>query len=438
VCMQEQLSVLQKAEEVLRSGIPLCDSCLGRLFGMRGYNLSNSERGRALKTVLMMQAFSYASRRADPDLLRLLAESGFRPAAEIAAKLKIPFEARTCFICGGLTMHFEEIARRIVEESAEYEYETFQIGVRLARAIVSREEQLWRTFGLSEAESLKNEISREVGKLVERLSSKRYAVDKPEMLIIVNIPETRLESVNIEFHPSPVFLCGRYLKLVRGLPQSPWLHPDERVLYPTSIEELITAPLIELFRAQGAKLHAAGREDIDARTLGSGRPFVVEIKRPKLRTLDPRKLEEEINQRAQGLVQVHSLRYCGREYIKKYKSLAELAKKSYIVRVEFDRVISEEELTKLCETLRSVVVNQRTPRRVLHRRPDRLRRKLVYRVEAKKISDREVEFYIEAQGGFYVKEFIHGDEGRTKPNIAELLGANVVGIQLDVINVEEP
>jgi len=436
--MQEQPSVLQKAEEVLRSGIPLCDSCFGRLFGMRGYSLSNSERGRALKTVLMMHAFSYASRRVDPDLLRLLAESGFRPAAEIATRLKIPFETKTCFICEGLTGHFEDIAKRVIEESTEYEYETFQIGVRLARTIVSREEQVWRMFGLSESESLKNEISREVGKLVERLSSKRYASEKPEMLIIINIPETRLESISVELHPSPVFLCGRYLKLVRGLPQSPWLHSDERVLHPTSIEELITAPLIEHFKASGAKLHAAGREDIDARTLGTGRPFVVEIKRPKLRTLDPKKLEEVINQRAQGLIQVHSLRYCGREFIKKCKSLAELAKKSYVVRVKFDRAVSEEELTKLRETLRNVVVDQRTPRRVLHRRPDKLRRKLVYRVEARRISESEVEFFIEAQGGFYVKEFIHGDGGRTKPSIAELLGANVVSIQLDVVNVEEP
>jgi tRNA pseudouridine synthase 10 len=436
--MEGQPSVLQKAEEVLRSGISLCDSCFGRLFGMRGYNLSNSERGRALKTVLMMQAFSYTSRKADLELLRLLAESGFRPAAEVATKLKVPFEPKACFICEGLTGHFEDIARRIIEEYAEYEFETFQIGVRLARAIISREEQVWRMFGLSESESLKNEISREVGKLVERLSSKRYASEKPEMLIIINIPEAKLESISIEFHPSPVFLCGRYLKLVRGLPQSPWPHPDERVLYPTSIEELITAPLVEHFKASGAKLHAAGREDIDARTLGTGRPFVVEIKRPKLRTFDLKRLEEVINERAQGLIQVHSLRYCGREYIKKYKSLAELAKKSYVVRVEFDRVVSEEELAKLCESLRNIVVDQRTPRRVLHRRPDKLRRKLVYKVEARKISEREVEFYIEAQGGFYVKEFIHGDEGRTRPSIAELLGAKVMSIQLDVVSVEEP
>ena len=37
-----------------------------------------------------------------------------------------------------------------------------------------------------------------------------------------------------------------------------------------SVEELIGRPVIEAFDAENAVLHGAGREDIDARMIGTG------------------------------------------------------------------------------------------------------------------------------------------------------------------------
>lgn len=429
---------LKKAEMILRDGVTLCDSCLGRLFGMRGYGLTNEQRGRAIKTLLLMRAFSQTSKAVDRELVTALAESGFEPARALAKRLKMHFGEKPCYLCNNICAKTGEIAKLLVEALEGYEFETFQIGVRMPLHVITREEKLWRLYGLTEAESLKNEISREVGKALQAMIGRGYAVEKPEMLVILDFRELSLDHLQVELHPSPLYICGRYLKLARGLPQNPWPYPDGRIVYSTSIEELIVAPMVKFFNASGAKFHAAGREDVDARTLGTGRPFVVELKKPKLRLLNLEELENMINENAGGLIEVRQLRYCSGESVKKYKSLAELAKKTYVARVRFAGPVSGDKLAELEKTMSGVVVEQRTPLRVLHRRVDKLRRKLVYKVETKQLSPIEVEFTIEAQGGLYIKEFIHGDEGRTKPSVAEFLGVPVESIELDVVSIEEP
>ncbi|RLG04268.1 MAG: hypothetical protein DRN61_03395, partial [Thaumarchaeota archaeon] len=90
------------------------------------------------------------------------------------------------------------------------------------------------------------------------------------------------------------------------------------------------------------------------------------------------------------------------------------------------------------ERFRGIVVEQRTLRRVLRRRADKIRQKKLYYVEAEKIDEKTVKFKIKTQGGLYVKELIDGDEGRTKPNVAELLGRRPLRIDLKVIEVEAP
>lgn len=39
------------------------------------------------------------------------------------------------------------------------------------------------------------------------------------------------------------------------------------------------------------------------------------------------------------------------------------------------------------------------------------------------------------QAGTYVKEFVHGDFGRTKPSVGDLIGAEVDILALDVISI---
>lgn len=49
-----------------------------------------------------------------------------------------------------------------------------------------------------------------------------------------------------------------------------------------SIEEIIVAPIKKIYNNPVYKFHSGGREDIDVRMLGKGRPFILEIISPCL------------------------------------------------------------------------------------------------------------------------------------------------------------
>jgi tRNA pseudouridine synthase 10 len=253
----------------------------------------------------------------------------------------------------------------------------------------------------------------------------------------------------VKIQVNPLFVAGRYRKLVRDIPQSKWFCSSCRgkgcekcgwtgKMYPESVEELVSKPFLEAAEGEKTAFHASGREDIDARMLGSGRPFVVEISKPTKRFLDLRKLEETINGHAKGKVEVSNLRFTNKDVVRKLKK-AESAQKIYRVLIEFERNVSEEDL-RLLEKLANTSIKQQTPLRVLHRRADLVREKYIYKVKVKKVSLNKAEMEIRCQGGLYVKELVSGDEGRTTPSVSELLANKAKPIKLDVLNVimEDP
>jgi len=168
--------------------------------------------------------------------------------------------------------------------------------------------------------------------------------------------------------------------------------------------------------------------------LGSGRPFVVEVSKPRKRFLDLRKLKEVINVAAADKVEVSSLRFSNKDVVRRLKK-AESAQKEYRVLVEFESDVPEDDLRLVAEKLSNAAIKQQTPLRVLHRRADLTRERYIYVVKVKKVSPNRAEMQIRCQGGLYVKELVSGDEGRTVPSISKLLGNRAKPIKLDVLNV---
>ncbi|MEM2990083.1 MAG: tRNA pseudouridine(54/55) synthase Pus10, partial [Halobacteria archaeon] len=232
--------------------------------------------------------------------------------------------------------------------------------------------------------------------------------------------------------------------LVRGIPQTHWPCRSCRGLgcerckftgkmYIESVEELITPKVLEASGGSEAIFHGAGREDIDARVLGRGRPFIIEIKEPKRRSLDLKALEQEINSYASGKVEVNGLRFVEKNAVELIKNRE--ADKLYRVKVIFDQAISEEKLKIALASLMKSTIEQRTPQRVVHRRADKIRRRKVLEAELREFKSNEALLEIRCEGGLYVKELISGDGGRTKPSLSELLGVEASAVELDVIDV---
>jgi len=183
-----------------------------------------------------------------------------------------------------------------------------------------------------------------------------------------------------------------------------------------------------------ASFHASGREDIDARMLGSGRPFVIEITRPKKRFLDLDRLEEEVNLSGKSKVEVANLKSADKDVVRRLKR-GESTQKEYRVLIEFQHNVKVKDLDSLKEKLTNATIKQETPLRVLHRRADMTREKYIYEVTVKKLSPKKAEMKIRCQGGLYVKELVTGDEGRTIPSVSEILSNKAKPLKLDVLNV---
>jgi tRNA pseudouridine synthase 10 len=440
------MDILEKALGMLEK-YPLCDHCLGRQFALLGHGIENNDRGKAIKLSLTLQASALNQSKNAEGLknLKILATNGFsREAAETIrqSKKRIPKkgQSKTCFLCEDRFQFLDGLIQKALKEIAYYEYTTFLVGVELPVAVEEREDEFKAAFEVGYGESIRHEFGRLLGKKVEAQTGKNVEYRKPDMVMIIN-PFTE----DVKLQVNPLFVAGRYRKLVRDIPQSKWFCSSCRgkgcekcgwtgKMYPESVEELVSKPFLEAAEGEKTAFHASGREDIDARMLGSGRPFVVEISKPKKRFLDLRKLEETINDHAKGKVEVSNLRFTNKDVVRKLKK-AESAQKEYRVLMEFENDVSEGDLCLLEEKLTNASIKQQTPLRVLHRRADLIREKYIYKVKVKKVSPRKAEMEIRCQGGLYVKELVSGDEGRTTPSVSELLGNKAKPIKLDVLNV---
>ncbi|KPK49617.1 MAG: hypothetical protein AMK72_04030, partial [Planctomycetes bacterium SM23_25] len=81
------------------------------------------------------------------------------------------------------------------------------------------------------------------------------------------------------------------------------------------------------------------------------------------------------------------------------------------------------------------VIGQRTPRRVLARRPDRLRRRRGCTLTWRQLGPRDIQIDVRTQAGTYIKELITGDDGRTRPSVAEVLETPAECAELDVLAI---
>lgn len=427
--------LIEKAVEVLKR-YPLCDRCLGRMFALLGRGWSNKERGDALKRVILM-ALHTRIREGDKEAVRMLREL----APSIGEQAKQLYEEvvgedlkpAKCYICGSM---LETWIRRAAEKASklliENDARDFLVAAKLSDDIREREDEIKRRFGLIYSESIGSEIKREVSKIVQSKTGLKPNFINPDAVVVVYVP-----GGDVELQLMPLLLRGVYWKTARRISQSYWITRQGVKRYPLSVEEAMQ-PLLGLYRSEDLVLHASGREDADARMLGSGRPFVVELKKPRLRRVDIYNAEKQVETYSNGMVRVKFMGEASRRDVVDLKSEHQRKTKLYKALIVVDKEISEEELKSLEKFFTNREISQRTPRRVRHRRPDIVRERIVFSVKARRIASNVFEALIQAEGGLYIKELVSGDEGDTSPSFSEFLGVRAFCIELDVIEVSMP
>jgi len=244
-----------------------------------------------------------------------------------------------------------------------------------------------------------------------------------------------------------LYVEGRYRKLSRDLPQTvfhcPTCRGNERrrhgcvtcegfgKLSRDSVQELVTWVLGKAAGTRKAKFHGAGREDVDVRMLGSGRPFVVELVDAKMTAPNLVEVEETINSRNVDRLEVQGLHWAQKDRVRALKE-GEFAKE-YRALVEAEGPVSLDPLE--ARFGERIVLAQETPTRVAHRRADKVRERWVEYRSATQLDEQRFEVILRTQHGTYVKEAVSGDGGLTRPSIGDILGVPCRCVELDVLGL---
>ncbi|XP_022530266.2 putative tRNA pseudouridine synthase Pus10 [Astyanax mexicanus] len=272
-----------------------------------------------------------------------------------------------------------------------------------------------------------------VVKALEKISDQKFLSNYPCPPVH---PATRCTPLDTTLLHASVFIAGRYNKFSRELPQTPWVIDGERRME-GSVEELIAGPLLSSFRADGFNFSSSGREDVDVRTLGNGRPFAMELLNPhraRFNKAEIRQLQETINT-SSDKIRVRDLQIVTREAMGRMKEGEEEKTKTYSALIWTKKPITHTDLDFI-KNIKELKVDQKTPLRVLHRRPLAVRQRVIHSMSASFLDTHHFKLQLHTQAGTYIKEFVHGDFGRTKPNLCALMDSEVDILELDVESVD--
>ncbi|WP_400207900.1 tRNA pseudouridine(54/55) synthase Pus10 [Candidatus Methanomassiliicoccus intestinalis] len=401
--------IVARADQALQAH-DLCDHCLGRLFAHVDTGMTNAERGRNMRIAVSLERS---------------ARSEELPAHE------------ECWVCEEIFDDLERFANACIAELSKIEYRTFLVGTKVSPDIQDREERLWAEVGGDDAEPIKAELNREIGKLIEALTQKEVEFKNPDAVTLV---DTRFG--HVEMTITPLFIYGRYNKFSREIPQTKWPcrvcrgKGCERChglgkMYSTSVQEILGDIALEMAEGTDHFFHGMGREDIDAKMLGTGRPFILEISNPKKRSIDLNILEAKANESENA--SYSDLRFSNKDEVRKIKSAA--PDKTYSAVVSFHDKVNKGLVDEVLQSLNQVCITQQTPVRVSHRRADLARKRHIREIHLVDFSEDGMVLEITAESGTYIKEFVSGDGGRTVPSISEKLGTDCKVTALDVIQI---
>ncbi len=443
--------------------IGICDHCLGRLGGRSTIGRELAEIGASLRQQVIDRDNNMADARE---------------------------KEQWCPFCENLFTEAKVLATIILEGLKEHEFDRLQLGAQFPKDQTENEDHLRKRFGASGSAPLKSSLMEEVAKSLKEMDPDIKLVnEKPQIMALID-----LLTLNVSLDVRSHYIYGRYRKFERGIPQTRWpcrsckgrgckKCDNTGQQYQHSIQSLVGDPLLSIYGSHDHAFHGMGREDIDVRCMGRGRPFVIELKNPQRRKVDMTEVMATINDNSEGRIEVHAMRDSQRSEVVRVKETP--AEKSYRIcfRVKAQNdgkedddlnALKKSDLESLCierglkksgtkaalierlneagtishdtdeiitilQGMEGVTLKQRTPKRVSHRRADKVRERKVMEVSNINVEmvdgAPQVEVDLRCESGTYVKETIHGDDGRTVPSVSALLDAQCVVQWLDVADI---
>ena len=350
-----------------------------------------------------------------------------------------------CPVCEGAFAESGKWLEAILSAAKPYEFTTFQVGSKFAGPCEGLEKEISRAMGQEKVgETIRTEANRWLAAAIAKeTGTKTDPEGRPDLVLDI---DTRYWSASAE--ANSIFVKGRYNKFRRDLPQTHWPCRrcqgrgcwecnDTGVTYAESVEDAIGNAALPLFGAKGFSFHGAGREDIDACMLGTGRPFILELHDPRRRSTTLADLERRVNAdtKTSG-VAIRDLRMAAVEEVAAIKEGE--YEKEYLAHCIAAAPLAKAAVEGIAAKLTGTTLDQRTPERVAHRRADLVRKRNVHTVtveEMKADPSERFSIRVRAESGTYIKEMVNGDEGRTVPSFSALASVPVKVEFLDVIAI---
>jgi len=358
----------------------LCNHCLGRLFSKQLHLSSNKLLGKKLNQN----------------------------------------STKKCYVCKNLFDNLNYFLKLMLDKSADYSFKTFNIGVMIKPSIVDRDDFIRSQYKLKGIDSVKTDITKEMGKLYSKKTKKIIDHLDPNVTFTINFKEELCE-----LRSKSITLSGRYVKSERGFSQKQKSCDNcsgkgcrvcnfHGISEYDSVEGVISKLLFQKFGGTTAKFTWIGGEDKSSLVLGTGRPFFVKIQNPHKRNV---KLSN---------VSIDSIK------INHLKSVHESPKKplkfnSIIsVKISTESQIDSKSLKKLKDlTISPVIVYEKSGKRS---------EKKIFDVKSKKNSKNMLTLIIKAEGGLPIKRFVIGDD--ITPGISTILDTPCECREFDFLEIE--
>ncbi len=361
--------IIDDTKTILREH-PLCDNCLGRMFASKLRLSSHKRLGMRIRSIL---------------------------------KQKSP---KTCYICKNLMSKLDLRLGKMLEMSKEYDFSSFLIGATLQPSVSDRDDLIRSRFKLRGIHSIKNDVTRELGKRFGRRTKTKVDYENPDLVFKLDF-----KNDTCEIKSKPIFLSGRYTKRARGIPQKQ--KPCENCSGKgcvscefhgmsefNSVEGKVAKFLYDKFCAQRAKITWIGSEDELSLVLGRGRPFFVKLVNPHRRRV---RLEKNILLDA---ITIHNLKT--------------------IARIPTDPIRFRSEVEMQIETENEIEPSRLKTLHKLERQPisiyessGKKHHKHIYHIKYKIKSKNFFSVLMESDGGVPLKRLVNGS--KVEPNLASLL-----------------
>jgi tRNA pseudouridine synthase 10 len=308
----------------------------------------------------------------------------------------------------------------MLESSSSYSFSTFSVGTMIKPSISDRDDYIRSKYKLKGIDSVKTDITRELGKSFSRKTKKIVDFLDPEVTFTIN-----LKDESCQLRSKSITLSGRYIKTLRGISQKQKSCTNcsgkgcricnfHGISEFDSIEGMISKFLFEKFGGTTAKFTWIGGEDKSSLVLGTGRPFFVKIQNPHKRNL-------KLTSISFDFLKITNLKI-GFTSPKKPLRFYSLIK----VKISTEFEIDSKNLKKLNDlTKHPIVVYEKSGKRS---------EKKLLSVKYTKNSKNTFTLFVKAEGGLPIKRFVYGDD--VSPGISQILDISCKCQEFDFLDIE--